>query len=127
MATEYLQTGEFNIKSDVWSYGVTLWEIFSLGDKPYGIGESSGLQSGAEWSVSVAEPYEEIKQKILAGQRLSCPTWLHCLAGGETLYTEVMLPCWASRSVIARLSLVQLLQYCALIGRELQSDEIFSK
>jgi len=79
MATEYLQTGEFNIKSDVWSYGVTLWEIFTLGNKPYGF-----------------EPYEEIKQKILAGERLPCPEQCEHLAGGRTVYDDVMRPCWAS-------------------------------
>jgi len=81
MATEYLQTGEFNIKSDVWSFGVVLWEIFSLGNKPYGI-----------------EAFEETKNKILSGYRLPSPDNMDLLDDGLDVYSQVMLPCWAGEA-----------------------------
>lgn len=35
MAIESLTGFEFSTESDVWSYGVVLWELFSFGDVPY--------------------------------------------------------------------------------------------
>lgn len=35
-APESYNYGNFSHKSDVWSFGVTIWEMYSFGEIPYG-------------------------------------------------------------------------------------------
>jgi tyrosine-protein kinase len=66
--------GKFSHSSDVWSFGITLWEIYSKGDVPYG-----DLSGG------------EVNELIEKGHRLakpdSCPQDVYSL----------MLDCWQYR------------------------------
>ncbi|XP_028391604.1 uncharacterized protein LOC114516354 [Dendronephthya gigantea] len=60
LAIEVLQFGEFSRASDVWSFGVLLSEIFTLGCKPY-TNMPSGLTLDNE---------NEVHDYVLAGKRL---------------------------------------------------------
>ncbi|KAM3620956.1 uncharacterized protein V6R79_004061 [Siganus canaliculatus] len=71
MAIESLQTQKFTTKSDVWSYGVLLWELLTRGASPY----------------PDVDPYD-ITHYLLKGRRLPQPQFCP-----DTLYS-IMLTCW---------------------------------
>ncbi|KAM8739208.1 tyrosine-protein kinase Mer [Acanthopagrus schlegelii] len=71
IAVESLADRVFTVKSDVWAFGVTMWEIATRGMTPY-----PGVQN------------HEIYDYLLEGQRLKQPA--DCL---DELY-EIMYSCW---------------------------------
>nr|XP_033815505.1 hepatocyte growth factor receptor isoform X1 [Geotrypetes seraphini]XP_033815506.1 hepatocyte growth factor receptor isoform X1 [Geotrypetes seraphini] len=75
MALESLQTQKFTTKSDVWSFGVLLWELMTRGAPPYPDVNSF-----------------DITIYLLQGRRLLQPEYCP-----DPLY-EVMLKCWHPKS-----------------------------
>lgn len=71
IAPEALQYGKYSQQSDVWSYGVCLWEIFSLGAQPYA-------------GCTNPEVIEMIQDRRLLASPDDCPQRAYSL----------MLECW---------------------------------
>ena len=72
MAPESLEKGIYNSKTDVWSYGILVWELLTRGVTPY--------PSVDNW---------DILNYIKRGRRLPCPS--HCPIN---IYT-MLLNCWS--------------------------------
>lgn len=102
-APECIYYRKFSSKSDVWSYGVTLWEATSYGKKPY-----EGLNG------------QVILEKIEAGYRLQCPENVP-----PNVY-EVMRSCWEYRED-KRPTFQFLAQQLADALMELKSTEEYQK
>lgn len=77
MSPETIQRRQWTEKSDVWAFGVTLWELFSGGCVPWAEYESD----------------EKVCQMVVEGRRLSKPK--DC---PEPVY-KVMQACWQKRTV----------------------------
>ncbi|TGZ71661.1 hypothetical protein CRM22_002516 [Opisthorchis felineus] len=105
LAIETLQDSIYSHKTDVWSYGVTLWEIFTFGRRPYEEVET-----------------KDIKDHVMKGGRLTQPDI--CTLD---VYM-VMVRCWIEDAV-SRPTFVELQRtfnnFCKTPGRYLyiQGDE----
>ncbi|XP_042887552.1 platelet-derived growth factor receptor alpha-like [Penaeus japonicus] len=72
MSVEAIRDNIFTVQSDVWAFGVILWEFFSLGSMPY-----PGMLIGPEFL-----------RDLEAGLRMEKPR-----CGNDDLY-DLMLQCW---------------------------------
>lgn len=71
MAPESLADNKYSTKSDVWSFGILMWEIFSFGDVPY-----------------CAVPVEDLHSRLRSGIRLAKPD-----QATDDIYRS-MTKCW---------------------------------
>ncbi|XP_071479011.1 tyrosine kinase receptor Cad96Ca-like [Diadema antillarum] len=71
MSPEALRGGACSLECDVWSYGVLLWELITLGAQPY-----PGLSD------------DELEERVCGGYRMRRPR--HC---SQELY-KIMTSCW---------------------------------
>ncbi|XP_063797484.1 macrophage-stimulating protein receptor [Pseudophryne corroboree] len=98
MALESLQTQKFTTKSDVWSFGVLLWELMTRGAPPY----------------PDVDPYD-ITRYLYRGRRLAQPEYCP-----DPLYT-LMLQCWKPQPE-ERPSFTQLVTEMEVISNSLWGD-----
>ncbi|XP_071101210.1 BDNF/NT-3 growth factors receptor-like [Haliotis cracherodii] len=70
MSPESVKYGRFTSESDVWAYGVVLWEIFSCGRQPY-------------YGHSNEEVIRFLDEKIYLQRPEDCPTAIHNIMAGS--------------------------------------------
>lgn len=85
LAIESIRDRVFSTESDVWSFGVVLWEFFSLARTPY-----PGMEAD-----------KQLYNKLVEGYRMERP-----LYANNAMY-QMMLDCWSARP-LARPSFEQL-------------------
>ncbi|KAK0071720.1 hypothetical protein PV326_000934, partial [Microctonus aethiopoides] len=88
-APESLRDGRFSAKSDVWSFGVTMYETFGLGEDPKLPGVGNDRDNGENEEESGIELLDALER----GTRLPCPP-----SCPQIVYVKLMHPCWQLQS-----------------------------
>uniref|UniRef100_A0A8C1YUD9 Ephrin type-B receptor 3 n=1 Tax=Cyprinus carpio TaxID=7962 RepID=A0A8C1YUD9_CYPCA len=70
-APEAIAFRKFTSASDVWSYGIVMWEVMSFGERPY-------------WDMSNQDVMNAVEQDYRLPPPMDCPAVLH----------QLMLECW---------------------------------
>ncbi|XP_014217125.1 vascular endothelial growth factor receptor 1-like [Copidosoma floridanum] len=79
MTIEYLRDGVFSTKSDIWSFGILIWEFFTFAETPY-----PGMQASV------------VYEKLIDGYRMGQPRY-----ATRYLY-NIMLNCWEDEPTLRR-------------------------
>ncbi|XP_029159072.1 vascular endothelial growth factor receptor kdr-like isoform X2 [Nylanderia fulva] len=77
MAIESIRDRIFSTQSDIWSFGIVLWEFFTLSETPY-----HGMEA------------EKLYQKLIEGYRMEQPKYAIC-----EIY-EIMIQCWKAKPTL---------------------------
>ena len=90
LALECLTSGCYSFASDVWSFGVTLWEMFSFGADPHIDGCEGFFSTAGATNSQNAHEVQTWVTRLGEGARppkpAECP---------DALYKDVLLPCWS--------------------------------
>ncbi|XP_064098715.1 vascular endothelial growth factor receptor kdr-like [Macrobrachium nipponense] len=72
MSIEAIRDRMFSIQSDIWSFGVTLWELFSLGSTPY-----PGVKIDSTFLLSLQNGYRMEKPEYTNNDlyKIMCQCW----------------------------------------------------
>ena len=93
-APEVLSEKRFSIKSDVWSFGVVLFEIFSFGSIPYPNMRIDQVRSNVLGKVKMAKPEDcqedvyQIMKKCFEFDHTKRPSFLHLHQQLQTIQTR---------------------------------------